>query len=149
MTAASMTPAIAPPSPAMDQLTSFFWEGARRHELQILRCQSCGHFRHWPKPICNRCQSTDLVPERVSGRGWVISWTVARQAFHPWFEGRVPYTLGIVELAEEWGLKLVTNLVGASPHHLAIGMGVQVEFVEVADGIVLPAFRPTKRAPRL
>jgi hypothetical protein len=49
----------------------------------------------------------------------------------------------MVELDEQPGLRVVTNLVDASPDELHIGMPVEVTFVE-HDGYTLPQFRPQR-----
>jgi len=133
--------ASAPPLPDPGPLTQFFWDGCKEHRLLILRCRQCGHYVHYPRPICDRCQSTELGPEQVSGRGTVYSYTVVMQAFHPYFVDRIPYVLAVVELAEEPGLKLTTNIVDCPEEDLKVGLPVEVAFTEVAEGLVLPLFR--------
>jgi hypothetical protein len=136
-------PAVAyPPVPVPTPLTQFFWDGVNAHKLMILRCRPCGHHVHYPRPICNRCQSTDLAPTEVSGRATLYSYTVAVQAFHPYFVDKVPYVLAVVELAEEPGLRLTTNIVDCAEADLQVGMPVVVVFREVAPGMTLPLFRP-------
>jgi len=130
-----------PPVPVPTDVTRFFWEGVARHELLILRCQSCGHYVHHPRIVCSRCQSTDLAPEQVSGRGTLYSHTVVMQAFHPYFVDKLPYVLAVVELEEEPGLRLTTNIVDCPEDELRIGMPVEVAFTEVAPGLTLPLFR--------
>jgi uncharacterized protein len=133
------TVASAPPVPSPDPLTAFFWEGCRVGELRILRCNQCGRYIHWPRPVCSGCLSTDLAPAVVSGRGRLYSWTVTEQAFHPWFADRIPYVVGVVELDEQAGLRLVTNVVDTD--RLERDMPVEVTFRQVADDLVLPLFR--------
>jgi uncharacterized OB-fold protein len=143
MSAASFEVASSPPLPLPDGLTRFFWEGVEKERLMILRCRDCGHFVHYPRPICNRCQSTTLSPEQVSGRGTLYSYSVVLQAFHPYFVDKIPYVLAVVELAEEPGLRLTTNMVDTPESELAVGMPVEVTFVKVTDRLVLPMFRPS------
>lgn len=131
-----------PPVPVPTALTEFFWEGVRAGELRILRCQACGHFVHYPRPLCNKCGATDLAPERVSGRAVVYSYTWATQAFHPYFVDRVPYNITVVELAEQPGLRMTTNIVDCPPEELRTGMAVEVVFRQVGPDLVLPLFRP-------
>ncbi len=94
----------SPPPIEIDSTTAFFWEGTRAGELRILRCQSCGMYIHLPRPICRRCHSFDLAPNRVSGRGTLYSFTQTFKAFHPYFVDQVPYLLATVTLAEQPGL---------------------------------------------
>lgn len=136
---ATSTPPIPLPSP----LTEFFWDGVNRHRLLILRCQNCQHFVHYPRPICDRCQATDLEPEEVSGRATLYSFTVVMQAFHPYYLERIPYVLAVVELEEEPGLRLTTNIVDCEEEDLKVGLALQVVFSEVAPGLTLPLFTPS------
>ena len=119
--ASPLKAAETPPVPYPTDVTRFFWDGVNRHTLLILRCQVCGHFVHYPRIVCNRCLATDLAPEPVSGRGTLYSYTVVMQAFHPISSSRIPYVLAVVELAEEPGLRMTTNIVDCPEEHLAIG----------------------------
>jgi uncharacterized OB-fold protein len=132
----------SPPRPRPAPLTQFFWDGVNDHKLIILRCQQCRHYVHYPRPICERCGSTDLAPEQVSGQATLYSYTTVMQAFHPYYVDRLPYVLAVVELAEEPGLRMTTNIVDCGEADLKIGMAVEVAFTEVGPDLVLPLFRP-------
>jgi len=47
-----------------------------------------------------------------------------------------------VELEEQPGLKVTTNMVDAGYDELSCGMPVEVDFREVGPGFVLPMFKP-------
>ena len=141
MTTADAAP-IYPPVPEPGALTEFYWEAVREHRLEILRCQSCGFYVHYPRPICNRCLSEELAPEPVSGRGTLYAYTVAVQPFHPYFVDKVPYVLAVVELEEQPGLRLTTDIVDCDEARLKVGLPVEVTFREVAPHVTLPLFRP-------
>ncbi len=128
--------------PAPDHLTAFFWEAALRHELAIQKCDGCGYFNHWPVPRCKKCWSTALSPTKVSGQATVYTFAVATQAFHPWFESRLPFVVAVIELAEQSGLKLVSNVIGCPVDDVHCGMAVEVTFEDVEEGFTLPMFRP-------
>jgi uncharacterized OB-fold protein len=133
---------IGPPLPHPDPLTQFFWDGVANHKLIILRCQQCGHYIHWPRPVCRFCLSLDLSPREMSGRGTLYSWTVALQPFQPWFADKIPYIVATIELDEEPGLKMVSNMVDCTEDDLRIDLPVEVTFHELAPGFTLPLFRP-------
>ena len=140
--AASTTPPLPEPGP----LTQFFWDGTKEHRLLILRCQDCGHYVHYPRPICDRCQSTQLSPEQLSGIAKLYSYTIVMQAFHPYFIEKIPYILAVVELAEEQGLRMTTNILDCPEEQLRLGLPLEVQFAEVAAGVVLPYFgRPSAK----
>jgi uncharacterized OB-fold protein len=126
------------PLPQPDPETAFFWEAARKGELHILRCRDCGTYVHLPRPACRTCNGTDLAPARVSGRGVVHSFTVTHFPL-PGFEP--PFAVALIELEEQPGLRLVSNVVDVAPDELEIGMEVEVTFGQVADDVTLPLFK--------
>ncbi|MDE0442045.1 MAG: OB-fold domain-containing protein [Gammaproteobacteria bacterium] len=137
-----METAAKPPLPIPDELTAFFWEGVRARKLMILRCRSCGHFIHYPRPVCEKCRSEDLAPERVSGRATLYSFTITMKPWHPYWIDKVPYVLATVELSEQKGLKMLTNLVECPHDAIKVDMPVEVVFREVSEALTLPFFRP-------
>ncbi len=126
------------PLPAMNLDTEFFWQGATRGELLIQRCASCGELRHPPAPMCARCRSTEWDTVRSSGRGRVYSFVVHHHPPIPGFDP--PFVVALVELEE--GTRLVTNIVDADPTDVAVGMPVEVTFLEVNGELSIPVFRP-------
>ena len=138
----AMESKVAMPRPEPDELTRFFWDGVNQHKLLIQRCQDCGVYVHWPKPICTKCLSANLAPSEVSGRGVLYSYGVAMQAFHPGFADKLPYIIAVVELEEQKDLKLVTNIIECPEEEVSVGMPVEVVYREVEEGLTLPLFKP-------
>jgi uncharacterized OB-fold protein len=134
-----MTEAPLRPHPAQSADTAFFWEGAKRGELLIQRCSSCGKLRHPPGPGCPKCGSLEWDTVASSGRGIVYSFAIHHYPPVPGFE--YPNAVGLIELEE--GTRLVANIVGISPDAIKIGMPVQVEFETFDGDLTLPQFRPT------
>ena len=126
------------PLPLPDPETAFFWEATARRKLEILRCQVCKTWVHYPKPSCWNCSSGDLKPEEVSGRGTVYSYTVTHQDVPGY---TAPFAVVIVELEEQAGLRMVSNVVDVPPEDVRIGMPVQVTFQPVAEDVWLPLFK--------
>ncbi len=58
----------------------------------------------------------------------------------------MPYVIGLVELVEQDGLRLTTNIVNCPPERLAIGMPLQVTFEILNDDVALPLFEPEEAA---
>ena len=133
-----MTDLASRPKPAQSADTSFFWDGARRGELLIQRCTSCGTLRHPPGPGCPSCGSLDWDTVRASGRGTVFSYAVHHYPPIPGFE--YPLLVGLIELEE--GVRLISNITGIAPDDVEIGMDVEVHFEDFADELTLPQFRP-------
>lgn len=132
------------PRPAITADNAFFFEGARRGELLIQRCSSCGRLRHPPEPMCPACRSLSHDTVRASGRGTLYSFVVNHHPQVPAFD--YPLVVGLVELEE--GTRLVADVVGVEPAHVRVGMALEAELVAVDDELALPQFRPVgSRAP--
>ena len=130
--------------PAVTPENEHFWRGGADGELRLLRCGACGEYAHPPQPVCGGCLSTSLGPEAVSGRARLLTYPVNH---HPWIPGfDPPYVIAIVELEEQLGLRLTTNLVGCPEDSIRIGMAVRVVFEEAGEGVFLPLFEPDPEA---
>jgi uncharacterized OB-fold protein len=130
---------VTGPLPVISPENEFFWRAGADGELRILRCQSCAHFIHPPKPTCPVCFSREVGPQPVSGHAVLASYTVNEQAWVPGLA--VPFSIGLVELEEQAGLRLTTNIVNVAIEDLRIGMKLRVVFVQRED-VWLPLFEP-------
>jgi uncharacterized protein len=128
---------MALPVPQITDENGAFWTGGRDGELLIIRCTSCGYWIHPPTPRCPQCLSDAVEPQAVSGRGAVYSYTINRQAWVPGLE--VPFVIAMVELDEQPGLRLMTNIVDCPTEEVEIGMPVEVAFVERGEAFI-PVF---------
>ena len=131
------------PLPLPDEVSQFFWDGAREGRLLVQGCQRCSKLQYPPDVVCVHCQSVELAPVEVSGRGRLWSYTVVERVFHAGFADAVPYVVGLIELDEQEGLRLLTNVVDAEPDQLGVGLPVEVTFEDRGE-VVLPQFRPAE-----
>ena len=115
-----------------------FWTGGAEGKLLILRCGTCRRWVHPPADACPEDGSA-LAPEAVSGKGSVFTFTINRHPFNPAVPP--PYVIAIVELPEQDGLRLMTNVVNLEPEQVTIGMPVHVVFEEHGE-IFVPLFEP-------
>lgn len=131
--------AAAPRLPELDADNRAFWTSGAQGQLKMCYCAHCSHFIHPPSAACSVCAGTDLDYRAVSGRGQVVSYSVNYQPWLP--QQAVPFVLATVELQEQKGLWLISNIVGCEPEQVAIGLDVQVCF-EPHDDVWLPLFEP-------
>jgi uncharacterized OB-fold protein len=127
------------PLPQLTPENRAFWTGGEHGRLMIHRCAACSHWIHPPSPICPQCRGRDVSPQAASGRATVATFTVNRQAWRPTMN--IPFVVAIVELDEQPGLRLTTNIVNIPPDDVGIGQRVRVVF-EQHDDIWLPLFEP-------
>lgn len=118
-----------------------FWEAAERGVLAIQRCDSCGKLQLYPRRHCSKCGSATLGYVDSSGEGSVYTFSTIHRNPPSDFVDDLPYTLGIVELAE--GPRLLTQIVGCKPEEISCDMPVRVEFVR-RDDRPLPFFAPAE-----
>jgi len=72
----------------------------------------------------------------------VYSFSIVHVKLAPGFDP--PYVVALVELDEQAGLRLVTNIVQSPIEAIHIGMPVDVVFEDVTPEITLPFFRPAE-----
>jgi len=125
--------------PRINDGNEFFWTSGADGRLRFLRCAACGYWIHPSGPVCPVCHSRDLAPQAVAGEAVLHTYTVNHQAWLPGFEP--PYVVAIVELPEQEGLRLTTNLVNCALEDVRIGMPVRVLFEQWED-VWLPLFEP-------
>jgi hypothetical protein len=116
--------------PALDARSrEFFTAGV----LVLQRCNSCEHVQHPPEDVCEACQGIDLGHFTSAGEGRVESVAVVTHAVHPLLEGRVPYAIALVSVADAPGILVAGNVVGKEPDAVRIGDRVRVVFEEAKD----------------
>jgi uncharacterized OB-fold protein len=129
------------PLPVANDLTRPYWDAVREGRLDIQRCQRCHTYHQPPLPFCDICDGRDLRFETVSGRGTIYTFTVIHANRMPAFDGATPYAIVEVELVEQPGMLLTCNMSGTPPEDIRIGAPVEVTFVDIGDGMVLPDFQ--------
>ncbi|MCU1428976.1 MAG: hypothetical protein JWL83_2976 [Actinomycetia bacterium] len=135
----SETPSWLVPNPTPEDAE--FWEGARRGELRIQRCNTCGLHQHYARILCSHCSSLDLAWVTASGKGTVHSFTVIRQNGVPPFKDRLPFVVALVELAEP-GARMLATMPECAPEDARIGMPVEATFRVANDELGFVDFRP-------
>ena len=131
--------ANAAPLPVLTAENRAFWTGGAAGRLLIMRCTMCGRLHHPPAPLCPYCLADAVAPEAVSGRGILASFTINHQRWQP--EMRVPFVIGLVELAEQRDIRLTTNIVRQPVDEVRIGQRLRVLF-ERHEDVWLPLFEP-------
>ena len=94
--------------------------------------------------VPGQCSSLDYSWTRVSGRGIVYSYVIVRHPVHPAIaeKEQVPYNVCMIELEEQEGLRICSNVLHVAPEDIHIDMQVQVTFIPAVDDpeVVLPMF---------
>ena len=124
--------------PAITALDRPFWDAARKHELAVYRCSSCG--AAYTRVTDCHCDSPATGWVKASGRGQVYTFVVFHQLYHPAWKDEIPYNVAYIQLEE--GPLLTSNIIGCPNDKIYIGMPVEVVFDDVTGEVTLPKFRP-------
>ena len=128
------------PQPFADAITLPWWQAASEHRLVVQRCTACGRTRHPPAPVCPRCRSADSDWKEVSGRGTLYTYTVVHR---PIAAGqRLPFVIAVVALEDSGGVRMLSNVVGARPEDVEIGLAVELVWEDMSADLAIPRFRP-------
>jgi uncharacterized protein len=144
MTTATQTAkAYTKPLPSVDGDSREQWEGFKNRKFLLFRCKTCGAW-YWPKAFCRNHDNEpffgNLEWTEASGRGRVFAFNIHHWAFHPGFEGDVPYVYALIELEE--GPMFGSNIIGCDPDTVFVGMPVEVVYEDITPEYTLPKFRP-------
>lgn len=130
---------IARTLPVIDRDNEAYWTWGREGKLAIHRCAACEYYVHPPVPFCPKCESRDVAPQAVSGRGRVVTFTINHKAWVP--ELTEPYVLALVAIAEQDDVRIPCNIVNCVSDAVDFDMDVEVAF-EQAEDLWVPLFRP-------
>lgn len=136
-----MNTVTAFPYPIPEYGTEPYWIACNEERLVMQRCTACGKYRWHPAPICTFCQAEAHEWVQMSGCGRVYTWTVITHPVHPAAVAKVPYVVVEVELAEQPGLRMLSNLVDCDPSAITFDAPVTVGFERHPAGQKLPIFR--------
>ena len=102
----SVDAAQLPPQPRPDPDSEGFWSATASGRIELCRCRDCGLWHHPPLERCRACAAETRF-DPIAGTGSLRSFIVVRHAAVPGYLDAVPYIVGMVELDEQPGLRLV------------------------------------------
>ncbi len=129
------------PLPAPTPVSQPFWDGTKERKIMLQWCRVCDQIIWYPREFCPNCLESDEAPEWIeaSGQGRIHTFTVIRQAAHPYFQEHVPYLYGVVKLVE--GPQMFTNFL-MDLDAIEIGQPVEAVFTDIADDYAIVQFQP-------
>jgi uncharacterized OB-fold protein len=130
-----------PPQPAVNPDTEGFWSATADGRLALCWCRVCSHYQHPPLERCRTCAGRTEF-RAVSGDAVLYSYIVVHRAIAPGYTDRPGHLVGLVELIEQPGLRLVTQLPDLDAETACIGMPMQAQMQPLpGGGFSVPVFR--------
>ena len=124
--------------PVEDRAAERFYQALRQRRLCFPRCARCRRTFVPPRTRCTGCFGDELAWVDAPTRGllYAFTWQELGLRFAK------PEVIGVVELALEDGPARLLTRIDAAWKTLAIGMPVELDFIEPEPGMVLHQFRP-------
>lgn len=117
------------------------YRGLMEGRLLINRCDDCSWWIYPHRPLCPACWSWNVTPTEVSGRGRLHMYTFINQSRDPDHPVLEPLQAAAIELAEQAGLRYLSQVVDCPAPALRHDMPVRLTWVKV-QGRRWPAFEP-------
>jgi len=90
--------------------------------IPVGRCSACDNVWYPQAAVCPRCLCEETRGDTVPGHGTIYSFSEVHRGASSRFATATPYVLALVDVPP--GLRILTNIVGASPERLSIGCPV-------------------------
>lgn len=117
-----------------------FWSWCNNGELRLQRCVHCNEIS-WPVVVtCEFCGTADLVWDRMSGRGRIVSWCTFERDYYDCILP-IPWETILVELDE--GPLFISNPLGFTWQDIEFNMPVKLTLIDCEDAtgnFSLPVF---------
>jgi len=104
-----------------------FYKNIGQKRLMGGKCRKCGKIHLPPRPLCDKCLSTEFEWVELPRTGKLLTYTIIHVA-PPQFQGMVPYAVGIVQL--ENGVKIPGMIKDVPLDKIRVGMSLKMEFEE-------------------
>lgn len=146
MTAAGrkMEERMPKPIPVPNELSQPYWEAVNSGKLALQYCKNCNRYYHPPVGLCANCQAANFEFKEPSGKGKIHSYTITHDARQPAFEALQPYPVAVVELDDQPGLFMLSNLPGAKHEDIKVGKSVELTFEDLDGEHKIPQFQLAK-----
>jgi hypothetical protein len=139
-------PATEPIQPTPTPDSAGFWRATERGELALCWCAACARYLHPPLERCPVCRRATVF-RPVSGAGDLHSFIVVRRSIVPGY--RPGHLIGLVELPEQPGLRVVAALRGLTIDEVRIGMPLKASIVDLPGGSYrIAVFGPAEHLDR-
>jgi len=112
-----------PPAFTIEQ----FYKNISQKKLMGGKCRKCGKIHLPPRPLCDKCLSTEFEWIEMPKTGKLLTYTVIHVA-PTQFQSMAPYAVGIIQL--ENGVKIPGMIKNTPLDKIRVGMPLKIEFEE-------------------
>jgi len=117
-----------------------FWEHCNDQRLCFQGCAQCAAVVHPPLAVCPGCGGMEPRWIEAPDAARVYSFTWAHGVADDSVRGHTPYNVVLVEFEGLPGVRLVSNVIDATPETLRIGVPLRLVWEPGRAGQLLPRF---------
>ncbi|MEM3566257.1 MAG: Zn-ribbon domain-containing OB-fold protein [Candidatus Bathyarchaeia archaeon] len=104
-----------------------FYKYISQKKLLGGKCQKCGKIHLPPRPLCDKCLSTEFEWTEMPTTGKLLTYTIIHVA-PTQFQNMAPYAVGIIQL--ENGVKIPGMIKNTPLDKIKVGMTLKMGFEE-------------------
>ncbi|MBS7635950.1 Zn-ribbon domain-containing OB-fold protein [Candidatus Bathyarchaeota archaeon] len=104
-----------------------FYKNISQKKLMGGKCRKCGKIHLPPRPLCDKCLSTEFEWVELPQKGKLLTYTIIHVA-PTQFQSMAPYAVGIIQL--ENGVKIPGMIRDVPLDKIKVGMRLKMEFEE-------------------
>ncbi|MEM3875108.1 MAG: Zn-ribbon domain-containing OB-fold protein [Candidatus Bathyarchaeia archaeon] len=104
-----------------------FYKNISQKKLLGGKCRKCGKIHLPPRPLCDKCLSTEFEWVELPKTGKLLTYTIIHVA-PTQFQSMTPYAVGIIQL--ENGVKIPGMIKNVPLDKIRVGMPLKMEFEE-------------------
>ncbi len=129
-------------TPVPDGLSKPFWDACNERKLVVQNCTVCNRMQYPPEQVCANCGSPEhLVWKQASGRGKIKGNIVVHDSRLRLRQADQPFNLAVIELEDEPGILMFSNLPGTPVDQVPVGANVEVVWERVSPEQLVPEWR--------
>ncbi len=117
-----------------------FWAAANEERFVLQRNAESGVWCHPPRPVSPDNPASAIEWAEAPQTGEVFSFTWSHAAPKGVSKDRVPYNISLIRLSGIADLRVISNVINATPDTLRIGAKVNLVWEKDAQGQNLPRF---------
>jgi uncharacterized protein len=130
------------PVPAPDPLSKPFWDACNERKLMVQYCTYCERKEFPPKPACGECGwDFHLTWIEVKGRGIIDGYGITYDTRIRAWAPEQPFNNAVIKLEEDNAIQFFSNLPGVPVGQVPVGATVEVDFIEVEGGQLIPEWK--------
>lgn len=130
------------PIPQPDPLSQPFWDACNEKQLMVQFCTMCNRRQFPPQPGCGECGwAFHLTWIPTTGRGTIQDYSITYDSRIVAWQAVQPYNSAVIQLEDDPAIQFFSTLPGVPLDEVPVGAKVEVDWLEVEPGQLIPEWK--------